>query len=254
MWLRRSGSGEPEARAADEGGYIASASDLMIGLLFVFIILVVVLALEQRRQQQAFDQQMASLDGAGDPLIAVTGAVGAAIEKVLPRVKVNPKTGVITLPEEVLFEVNSDQLSDEGRAALGRAQDALASSLRCFVENQREGLDCPGNPYGHEIETIFIEGHTDNRPFRQGAGRDNFGLSLARARAVDQVLVAAGPLEGYRNRAGQPVFSFSAYADTRPLPGTDPSAGENRRVDLRIVLSYKPIRELVPVLKQGAAR
>ena len=40
MWLRRSGSGEPEARAADEGGYIASASDLMIGLLFVFIILV----------------------------------------------------------------------------------------------------------------------------------------------------------------------------------------------------------------------
>ena len=37
-------------RTEGGGSYLESASDLMIGLLFIFIILVVVLALEQRRQ------------------------------------------------------------------------------------------------------------------------------------------------------------------------------------------------------------
>ena len=75
----------------------------MIGLLFVFIILVVVLALEQRRQQQAIDAQRKGVVGAGDPLIVVTGAIGGALKKVLPNVRVDEKTGVISLPEDVLF-------------------------------------------------------------------------------------------------------------------------------------------------------
>ena len=104
---------------------------------------------------------------------------------------------------------------------------------------------------GIEIETVFIEGHTDSVPFASG-GRDNFDLSLARARAVEQVMVLNGPLVDFKNKASQQVFSFSAYADKRPLPNTDPTDGVNRRVDLRIVLSYKPIEELIPALKKTA--
>lgn len=254
MWLRRTPEPDQEAQAADvDGGYIASASDLMIGLLFVFIILVVVLALELRRQQQELDQQRAGLIGAGDPLIAVTGVVGAAMKDVLPKVRVDPKTGVISLPEDVLFARGSAELSETGRLTLERASGQLAEAMRCYVDSERAGLPCPGNPYGHEIETVFIEGHTDSVPFR-GGGRDNFDLSLARARAVEQVLVLGGPLAEYRNRAKQPVFSFSAYADKRPLPGTRPEDGVNRRVDLRIVLSYKPIEELIPALKPASVQ
>jgi flagellar motor protein MotB len=250
MLVRRTGDAGQEAQGQEsDGGYIASASDLMIGLLFVFIILVVVLALEQRRQQQELDAQRAGLVGAGDPLIAVTGTVGGMMEKVLPKVRVYPKTGVISLPEDVLFARGSAQLSDSGRQALELARVHLADAMQCYVDNQRAGVPCPGNPYGHEIETVFIEGHTDSVPFA-GGGRDNFDLSLARARAVEQVLVLGGPLADYRNQAGQPVFSFSAYADKRPIPGTDPTDGANRRVDLRIVLSYKPIDELLPALRR----
>lgn len=252
MWFRRQQHHDTDAVAADvDGGYIASASDLMIGLLFVFIILVVVLALEQRRQQQAVDAQRAGVVGAGDPLIVVTGAIGAALRKALPNVRVDPKTGVISLPEDALFARGSAQLSESGRQVLSRAADQLADAMPCFVDNQRGKRSCPSNPYGHEIETVFIEGHTDSVPFASG-GRDNFDLSLARARAVEQVMVLNGPLVDFRNKAGQQVFSFSAYADKRPLPTTDPTDGVNRRVDLRIVLSYKPIEELIPALKNSA--
>lgn len=252
MWVRRQQHQDTDAAAADvDGGYIASASDLMIGLLFVFIILVVVLALEQRRQQQAVDAQRAGVVGAGDPLIVVTGAVGTALRKALPNVRVDPKTGVISLPEDALFGRGSAQLSESGRQVLSSAADQLADAMPCFVDNQRGKRACPSNPYGHEIETVFIEGHTDSVPFASG-GRDNFDLSLARARAVEQVMVLNGPLVNFRNKAGQQVFSFSAYADKRPLPNTDPTDGVNRRVDLRIVLSYKPIEELIPALKNSA--
>jgi flagellar motor protein MotB len=245
---RHQAEAEQESRVGGDGGYLASASDLMIGLLFVFIILVVVLALEQRRQQHAIDVQRQGLVGAGDPLIVVTGAVGAALAKVLPNVRVDPKTGVISLPEDVLFPRGSAQLSESGRRVLASAAEQLAIAMPCYVDNQRAGRDCSANPYGHEIETLFIEGHTDSVPFAGGSNRDNFDLALARARAVEQVMVLNTPLSGFRNKADQPIFSFSAYADTRPLPGTDPTDGANRRVDLRIVLSYKPIEQLIPAL------
>ncbi len=256
MWIRRQQPNEAGDSSADvDGGYIASASDLMIGLLFVFIILVVVLALEQRRQQQAVDAQRAGVVGAGDPLIVVTGAIGRALKKALPNVRVDPKTGVISLPEDALFARGSAQLSESGRQVLDSAAEQLAEAMPCFVDNQRAKRSCPGNPYGHEIETVFIEGHTDSVPFA-GGGRDNFDLSLARARAVELAMVLNSPLVEFRNKAGQQVFSFSAYADKRPLPNTDPTDGANRRVDLRIVLSYKPIEELIPALKgtSGADR
>jgi len=250
MLIRRQHESQHEHTDSD-GGYLASASDLMIGLLFVFIILVVVLALEQRRQQQAIDDQRARLIGAGDPLLVVTGAVGAALKKVLPNVKVDKKTGVISLPEDVLFARGSAQLSASGKEVLISAAEQLAIAMPCYVDNQRSGLECPLNPHRHEIETVFIEGHTDSVPYAVG-GRDNFDLSLDRARAVEKVMVLSTPLAQYRNKAKQPLFSYSAYADTRPLTNKNPTDAENRRVDLRIVLSYKPIEELIPALQLAA--
>jgi flagellar motor protein MotB len=239
------------AEKEGDGGYLASASDLMIGLLFVFIILVVVLALEQRRQQQAFDERSSKLMGAGDPLIVVTNAIGDALKKAVPNVQIDPETGVISLPEDALFERGKAQLSDSGRKKLAEAGEQLASAMPCYVHNKRDGLNCSLNPYGHEVETVFIEGHTDSVPYARG-GRDNFDLSLARAKAVDEVMMLNRPLSEFRNKAKQPLFSFSAYADTRPLPGTESTDGRNRRVDLRIVLSYKPIGELIPELRAAA--
>jgi flagellar motor protein MotB len=82
---------------------------------------------------------------------------------------------------------------------------------------------------------------------------DNTSLSLDRARAVHAALVEQSPLDGYRNRLAQPLFSFSAYADKRLLPGIDPTDARNRRVDLRIVLTYRSPAELEATLTQARA-
>lgn len=232
---QRTSSISSRSGSETDGGYLASASDLMIGLLFIFIILVVVLALEQR----------AVLIRVGDPRGSVTAAIGEGIKAAMPGVQVNPETGVISLPEDVLFEVGKTEIREPGQLALAEGVKQLVGLLPCYVANQRKQLNCPKNPQGHEIETIFIEGHTDNRPLLR-SGYDNMSLSLDRARAVERALVKGSPLADYRNNANEPLFSFSAYADTRPLKGLDPSNDRNRRVDLRIVLTYRPMTELIP--------
>ncbi|TDP74734.1 OmpA/MotB family protein [Roseateles toxinivorans] len=239
MWIPRRDSSALEGNGGEgEGGYLASASDLLIGLLFVFIILVVVLALEQRRQAVA-------MKALGDPRGQVTLAIGKRLQTLLTNVEIDPASGVIHLPEDVLFELGRAQLTDRGRSALQASAKELTDVLPCFVASERASRPCRENPAGHTIETVFIEGHTDNRPLLR-PGYDNTNLSLDRARSVHQALVQDTALEKYKNEAGQSLFSFAAYADARPRQGTDPADAKNRRVDLRIVLTYRPLETLLP--------
>jgi flagellar motor protein MotB len=241
---RRASSLAAPAASAGESNYLASASDLMIGLLFVFIILVVVLALEQRRQ-------IAAVAVTKDPRGEVVSSLGVALGPALGRsIQVDPSTGVISLPEDLLFSLGKATLQPEGEEALRKAATALAEVLPCFVANQKTpSLQCPHNKVGHEIDTIFIEGHTDNRPLNR-PGYSNINLSLDRAQAVHKVLVTDSSLSPYRNKLDQPLFSFSAYADSRPLAGIDPGDSRNRRVDLRIVMAYQPLDVLMKAVKQ----
>ena len=256
MWTRhRSHSGADGPISDSENNYLASASDLMIGLLFVFIILVVVLALQQRNQAQLAaqakkkaEEEMQQLLHAGDPRGRVTSAIGNSLKKVLD-VRIDPESGVISLPEKVLFESGKAELTEEGQHALaGSVQQYLTNILPCYVASERTKKDCPDNKAGDEIETIFIEGHTDDVPMLK-PGYDNTNLSLDRARAVTRALVQNSPLNSYRNKLDQPLFSLSAYAETRPLKGTLPSDAKNRRVDLRIVMSYRPPAISMPPIK-----
>jgi chemotaxis protein MotB len=81
-------------------------------------------------------------------------------------------------------------------------------------------------------------------------GYTNTNLSLDRAQAVHKVLVGESDLNGYRNKQDQPLFSFSAYADSRPIAGTQSTDSKNRRVDLRIVMTYRPISELIDAVNR----
>lgn len=230
-----------------EHSYLASAADLMVGLLFVFIIMVAFLALQNKSSKT--DQKPPE-----SPVVEVTKRIGMEIEKSLPGVTVNPSTGVITLPEGALFELGSSVLKDSAVIELNDAAKRLTDVLKCYVHNQRAMLSCKQNPEGHEIDTIFIEGHTDNRPMNRAGG--NIKLSLDRAISVNNALIQAGTLAGFRNKLDQPIISYSAYADTRPLIKEDPADGRNRRVDLRIVLSYKPpvVNSLIGVAAEAVRK
>jgi len=250
MLILRRRQTELSKSESGEGGYLASASDLMIGLLFVFIILVVVLALEQRRKEDEVEK----IKGAADPRASVTAAIGQALQGSGIKVSVDETSGVISLPSDALFDLGESSLSPSAQSTIVGARSRLAEVLKCYVHSERAKQNqaaCASNQGGHEIDTIFLEGHTDSRPMMR-AGMDNVTLSFKRARAIHQLLLGSdSPLVNYKNHAEQPVFSYSAYGDTRLLAGMPGEDARNRRVDMRIVLKYQSINDTLTHLQHA---
>ncbi|MBL0117328.1 MAG: hypothetical protein IPP45_19270 [Sphingomonadales bacterium] len=93
----------------EEESYFISMSDMLVGLLFVFIILLVYFAV-------TFKQKEDYLVGAGEARKKLLEQLEKDIEHKLPGVDVviDTETGILRLPEEVLFESNEYELSDRG--------------------------------------------------------------------------------------------------------------------------------------------
>ena len=174
-----------------------------------------------------------------DPRGRVTESIGRKLKELVPLIEVYPATGVITLPENMLFPSGQHELTPQGTGAVNQLTIQLAKILPCYVATPKQV--CDENPEGHAIDTIFVEGHTDSVPLLTPK-YDNTNLSFDRARSVYKILTQKNnttDLVNLKNENQQSIFSMSGYADTRPIPGLDGYAAKNRRVDLRIVLTYK---------------
>ena len=216
----------------EEAGYLASASDLMVGLLFVFIIMVVILS--QRVEQVTNENENKNKD----PLESAVLTIGERMKKAGVPVTIDPASGVITLPADTLFPSGVAELNSNGVEVLNKARLSLDEILPCYIFSERKNrLNCPPNPSEVEIETIFIEGHTDSKPLQKGI-YTNWHLGLDRARAVYEVLTA-GSMSSFKNERELDTVGISSYADKRPAKGGLFNDSKNRRVELRFVLAYK---------------
>ncbi|HCB76916.1 MAG TPA: hypothetical protein DEP91_12225 [Sphingomonas bacterium] len=219
----------------EEESYFISMADMMVGLLFVFIILLLYFALQ-------FQQKSKALSDAGEARAQLLTELKREIERSdrTLKVTIDPVTGVLTLPAAVLFAKGDDRLSAGGQAAVAAVGRAMARVLPCYTLPRRSA----GCSYVTErsIDAIFIEGHTDSDPFT-GNGRigDNLDLSAFRAaNTFRQLRTLDLGLDGLRNSAGQPILSVSGYGEARPVPN-NPGLSEaqkslNRRIDLRFLM------------------
>ena len=228
--LRRNENTSSES--ADESSYMASASDLMIGILFIFIILVAYLSF-----------QISKAKTEADPLAQTVRIIGTKLQETKINVGIDEKTGVISLPADILFNSAKYSLKQGGEDVVISAIKILEDILPCYISKtgvtKIEDKCKKDNPSGATIETIYVEGHTDSAPqTKPFPGYDNWHLGLDRARTVYQMFVAS-TMGTYRNDRDQPIFGVTSYADERPARGgTKADYDKNRRVELRVVLSY----------------
>jgi chemotaxis protein MotB len=130
---------------------------------------------------------------------------------------------VISLPGDVLFDSGRESLKKEGQDILRKVATVIQGD---------------GSLKGRDYQ---VAGHTDNKPLQGGVFRDNWGLSLMRAREVLLFLVG--------DKGGQlPVNHWSAagFADTDPIASNDSDDGRqrNRRCDLIVVPSVEEMLDL----------
>jgi chemotaxis protein MotB len=130
---------------------------------------------------------------------------------------------VIQLPGDVLFDSGRDELKMQGKDVLGEIADVIRSD--------RDLMN----------RFFLVAGHTDNVKYPPGGPfKDNWGLSLARARQVLLFLIGdAKPADPKKAGGGLNPARWAAagYGDTDPVAGTvarqsDDDRKKNRRVEL----------------------
>lgn len=268
-----------EGEVGEDESYLVSVSDLMVGLLFLFIIILMAFALNFRTAEDAAQETLAELTVERDALTRerdlleanraalaldrdrllaerdrLAGITGTLLERdteraeLLTRIKavlsargleveVDLENGILRLPESLLFPSNEAELSTGGQEALAALAEVLAQLLPCYAAAATAPADCPTGT-ADVLETVLIEGHTDDRPIRSGPFADNWALSAARARSTYRALIAAEPaLDRLTNAAGAALLGVSGYEARRPVlaEATDEARRVNRRIDLRFL-------------------
>lgn len=233
-----------DANVEAEESYFISLNDLLVGMLFVFIILLMIFALNYQSAEARLNQRIDALEdelgGREDQRAQLLRRLKAELAQADVPVEIDEKNGVLHLPETVLFASGSADLGDRGRAALTRLAGLLARELPCYGQLSGRGNDCPD---GSEpmLEAVYVEGHTDNVPIATARFADNWSLSSERSIKTYRSMVQAAPsLEAIRNASGNAtLFGVSAYAAQRPIVdnATDSGRARNRRIDVRFLIS-----------------
>lgn len=225
----------------EEESYFISMSDMLVGLLFIFIILLVYFAV-------TFKQKEDYLVGASEARKKLLEQLEKEIEEKIPGVDIviDTETGILHLPEEVLFRPNEYELNVDGQKAIGVVATILTEHLPCYTKSANPSLiRCSTKHDEHTIDTILIEGHTDTDPFKGDVtGLKNLDLSTLRATRTYLALTNAqrglSELTNGDSKSPQPVLGVAGYGPFRPVLGNDgkPLADKarHRRIDLRFIM------------------
>lgn len=233
--------------------YFISLNDLLVGLLFIFIVLLMTYSLIFQDSVERLEKQLTErVDMRTQLLERIRDDLAAKGYEA----HVIAGEGVLRLPEGVLFSPGQAVLGARAQGALRIIGEALRDELPCFG-NSRDAATCPANT-GAILEAVYIEGHTDDVAINNRQFRDNWELSSARAIATyDYMTRTQSDLKSLPNATGSAaLLGASAYADTRRVAkSATPTAvdrAQNRRVDFRFLLAPPSDEEIGAAAREAA--
>lgn len=236
----RFGSRTIRSSVDEENPYWMSFSDVMAGLLVIFILASVVLILQLLLKQdeldesrEAFEAEIEMLQRAEEVRRNILIEAAETLRERGIQVQISENQTVLRIPNELLgFNTGQDVIQERYEATAFEIGDVLHTLIT--RENRVDYLD-----------TIFVEGHTDSRPFSGALCREKGNWCLSSLRAIslwqlwEQQLPENKRLNELTNLAGQPLFSVSGYAATRPVvknEQTEEDFSQNRRIDIRFTI------------------
>ena len=221
----------PQTDAPTQDSFTISISDLMSGLLAIFILVLSYFILN-------FSQATAQLTQNDVTRAELLRFMQKELEREGIKVVVDEQHGILRISEGVLFDVGAADVKPQGQIVIRKLSSVLGTALE---SEQFKG----------RVETIFIEGHTDNVPIITDIFPSNWELSTKRAINTWLTISNANPkLTTILNDKSEIIFSVSGYADTRPIAenSTEEGRRDNRRIDIRFSMT-PPTEEDMSIVK-----
>jgi flagellar motor protein MotB len=228
-----------KSKIDEENPYWMSFSDLMSGLLVIFILAAVSLIIVLSQKSEQIDASVEELKRAEEARRNILFDIKAELAKQNILVEIVENDTVLRIPESTLsFESAKDTLPQDEQT-----QDevrAIGIALhKAITTNERWKY----------LDTVFVEGHTDSHPIWY-RGKANWGLSADRAVSIWklwQTEITVNPsLNELENFNGQLLFSVSGYADTRRvdlIEETEEQRAKNRRIDIRFTVKKPKLED-----------
>lgn len=189
-----------------------------------------------RAQQQALEEQAVQLEQIVGVRSELIGELSGRLNDNGILAQVDPDTGAIAFESEILFELNSNELKEEGK-----------EFFRTFIPVYMSVLLQP--EFENYIAEIMIEGHTDNA----GSYLHNLELSQQRAYSVAEYILSDGEAvldEETRGRL-KSMITVNGCADRSPVLNADGSinADKSRRVEIKFsLMDQEMIQEMNRIL------
>ena len=236
-----------------EDSAFVTVTDLTVSFLFVLLILLAFFATEFRPDEEEPEAEpeplAAYLESAAATRLQILEFIAERLRASLPglRISVVAADGIIRFRSDELFRpgqwrIPNGSMPERVARALG---DALLDTLPCYTIGPAAATPQDCEDVLAAIETIQIEGHTDDLPLLPALQerenmKDNLDLSARRGAETLRAMTSGyrPELMEYRNLRGEPVLSFAGYGSMRPIDErpTDAGRAANRRVDIRFIL------------------
>jgi chemotaxis protein MotB len=211
--------------------YFASFTDMLVGIIFIFIILLMIVANDFQEATDAVTKINESRD-------KVLREIEKSLKESGVQVTIDVEQGVLRLPEDILFEFGRYEVNEKGKKSLKTLSDVLAKFLPCISitddKSHQESCGQLNLASKDGLEAVFIEGHTDSI----GSHEHNWELSAKRAISVFREITDSSPFlnEGIKNKNGVPVLNVSGYEARRPITLIRENFHLNRRIELRFIM------------------
>lgn len=236
----------------EENPYWITFSDIMAGLLVIFILASIVFIMELIQKREQFDEAIIGIAKAEEVRKSILHEIETELREKNISVEVIDNDTVLRIPDHVLrFDQGSSDLPAD--ASIRKVAQEIGNVLHQAIifEDRWRYLD-----------TIFVEGHTDPAHYNNPMLRGNWGLSTLRAISLWQFwnenMSEGQRLDELMNPTDKKLFSMSGYADTRRSCGLEcndenlqQSYQQDRRIDIRFTVrppaleEYQPVREVL---------
>lgn len=207
----------------EENVFWVTMSDMLLGLLMVFMILFV-MAMTGFTQRQIKDQATQS---------EVAKKLSQALKEQKIDASIDTVTGQVKISDLNLFKVNSYDLTQNGKTYLSKFIPIYVDTVLSNPE------------LADKITNIVIQGHTDSQSFKNttsktGQFTKNMDLSLKRAESVAEYAFQTGYNKKYTDKLIKTVIvEGKSYTDPVLTNGKENYA-KSRRVELKLVLKNAP--------------